>query len=537
MTFVPLCEKRFFWMKTDFLIIGSGIAGLRGAIELSQYGKVLIVTKDRSFESSSSYAQGGIAVVTGEDDTFESHIEDTLKAGSGLCKKQTVKVLVEEGPALVKQIIEWGVKFDKSNGKYLVGLEGAHSRRRILHFRDSTGEEIVRVLREKAIENPNISKLPKHFIVDLIITDGVCTGAVLLNENSGEIFPVFAKATILATGGAGHVYSRTSNPAGATGDGFAIAYRGGAVLSDMEFVQFHPTSFSLNNAPSFLITEALRGEGAVLRNLKKRRFMSNYHSLGELAPRDELSRAIIHEMGKTHADYVFLDATRIKQTVLKERFPTAYKACMQYGIDITKDMIPVSPAAHFMIGGVQTDGWGRTTVTGLFAAGEVASTGVHGANRLASNSLLEGLVFGRRTGLAAAEYANTVRILRERRIKDSDIKIKTVKPDSADDNSTHKNSKTGSIREEIKNTMWKNAGIIRSKNSLEQGIKEIDSLISSYEIQGITRKELETLNMLQTARFIILSALKRKESVGANYREDFPEWSGKVRHTKLKIKK
>lgn len=523
-------------MKTDFLIIGSGIAGLRSAIELSNYGKVLLVTKDRSFESSSSYAQGGIAVVTGEDDTYEFHIEDTLKAGSGLCKKKAVKVLVEEGPDLVREIIEWGVKFDKSNGKYLIGLEGAHSRRRILHFKDSTGGEIVRVLREKAIENPNISKLPKHFIVDLIVTDGVCTGAVLLNENNGEISPVFAKATILATGGAGHVYSRTSNPSGATGDGFAIAYRAGATLSDMEFVQFHPTAFALSNAPSFLITEALRGEGAVLRNIKKRRFMSGYHPLGELAPRDELSRAIICEMKKTRADYVLLDATRLKQTVLKERFPTAYKACLEYGIDISKDMIPVSPAAHFMIGGVQTDIWGRTTVKGLFAAGEVACTGVHGANRLASNSLLEGLVFGRRTGISSADYAKGIRMPGERRVKDSDIKIKTGKTESDSNKIINKNSKTGSIREEIKQTMWDNAGIIRSRNLLEHGIKEIDSLISSYEIQVLTRNALETMNMLNTARFIASSALKRKESVGANFREDFPEWSGKVKHTRLKMK-
>lgn len=523
-------------MKTDFLIIGSGIAGLRTAIELSKHGKVLIVTKDRSFESSSSYAQGGIAVVTGEDDTTAFHIEDTLKAGNGLCRKPAVKVLVEEGPALVEQIIQWGVKFDQSDGKYLAGLEGAHSRHRILHFRDSTGEEIVKVLIEKAIENPNISKLPKHFIIDLIIRDGTCTGAVILNENNGELFPVTARATILATGGAGQIYLRTSNPSGATGDGFAIAYRCGTVLEDMEFVQFHPTTFTLGNAPSFLITEALRGEGAVLRNIRNRRFMPDYHPLGELAPRDEVSRAIISEMKKTGGDCVLLDATRIKPSLLKERFPTAYKACMQYEIDITKDMIPVSPAAHFMTGGVKTDLWGRTSVTGLFAAGEVACTGVHGANRLASNSLLEGLVFGNRAGLAAADYAKGVRIREKTGVKNADIKIQAVKKQSDVNKNSHKNSKISSIREEIKRTMWANVGIIRSGTSLRRALNDIDRLILSLEASGFTRKGLETMNMLDTARLITLSSLKRKESVGANYREDFPEWSGKVKHTRLKIK-
>src|SRR3990170_5211820 len=275
-------------MKTDFLIIGCGIAGLRAAIELSNHGKVLIVTKDKAFESSSSYAQGGIAVVIADDDSTQHHVEDTLNAGAGLCKKKAVAVLVKDGQSQVQQLIDWGVRFDRDGSEYLVGLEGAHSRRRILHFKDSTGSEIVRILRKKALENRNIKKLHKQFVIDLTIEGAVCTGAAVLDEDSGRAYRISAKAVIITTGGAGQLYHRTSNPSGATGDGMAVAYRAGAVLSDMEFVQFHPTAFALPGAPSFLITEALRGEGAVLRDLKGKRFMQKYHPLAELAPRDEL---------------------------------------------------------------------------------------------------------------------------------------------------------------------------------------------------------------------------------------------------------
>ncbi|MBI5286725.1 MAG: L-aspartate oxidase, partial [Deltaproteobacteria bacterium] len=464
-------------MKTDFLIIGSGIAGLRTAIELGNHGDVLIVTKDRSFESSSSYAQGGIAVVIGEDDTTDYHIEDTLRAGGGLCRERAVRVLVEEGPRLVDQLIKWGARFDKSDGEFLTGLEGAHSRRRILHFKDSTGGEIVRVLREKALENPNISKLPKHFVIDLLIRGDRCVGAILLNEENGKIFTVMARATILATGGAGQVYLRTSNPHGATGDGIATAYRSGAILVDMEFVQFHPTTFALPGAPSFLITEALRGEGAVLRNINGRRFMPDYHPLEELAPRDELSRAILNETIKSGGDYVLLDATHIKTSLLKERFLTAYTTCLRYGIDITRDMIPVSPGAHFIVGGVDTDTWGRTSINGLFAAGEVACTGVHGANRLASNSLLEGLVFGARAGMAASEYAQGYRIPPGIRPKASDIRIGRQGNTSESLNA----SKVSSIREEIREMMWDKVGIVRSGVLLEEALKDIDLLISAID--------------------------------------------------------
>src|SRR3972149_1702015 len=359
-------------MKTDFLIIGCGIAGLRAAIELSNHGKVLIVTKDKAFESSSSYAQGGIAVVIADDDSTQYHLEDTLNAGAGLCRKKAVSILVKDGPSQVKQIIDWGVRFDRDGGEFLMGLEGAHSRRRILHFKDSTGSEIVRILRKKALESRNIKKLSKQFVIDLIIRENICIGAIMLDEESGKVYRISAKAVIITTGGAGQLYLRTTNPSGATGDGIAAAYRAGAVLSDMEFVQFHPTTFALPGAPSFLITEALRGEGAVLRDLNKKRFMHKYHPLAELAPRDELSRAIIREISKQGMGYVLLDATHMNPLLLRERFPATYNSCMQYNIEITKDMIPVRPAAHFMIGGIEADTSGRTSIDGVFAAGGVA---------------------------------------------------------------------------------------------------------------------------------------------------------------------
>jgi len=516
-------------MKTDFLVIGSGVAGLRTAIELGDHGRVIIATKDRYFESSSSYAQGGIAVVTGEDDSTDQHIIDTLKAGGGLCRKRAVRVLVEEGPPIVRQLIRWGARFDKSDGKFQIGLEGAHSRRRILHFKDSTGGEIVKVLREKALQNPHISKLPKHFVVDLLIRDNRCIGAIFLNEESGEIYPILARATILATGGCGQLYRRSSNPSGATGDGIAIAYRSGAVLVDMEFIQFHPTIFALPGASPFLITEALRGEGAILKNIEGRRFMPDYHPLGELAPRDELSRAIVLEMKKGGGDYVLLDATHISPSILKERFPNTYAACRKHGIDITRDMIPVSPGAHFMIGGIETDTWGRTSIEGLFAVGEVACTGVHGANRLASNSLLEGLVFGARAGTAAAEYAKGKRIPSKISLETGDIKTGGTKERGG----ISRISKVTGVREAIQRIMWEHVGIIRSGHSLQKALEEIDSLLPALRGEGLTRKELEVSNMLLTSRLIASSALKRRESIGAHYREDFPRWGGRVRHIRI----
>lgn len=510
-------------IKVDYLIIGSGVAGLRAAIELAKSGDVLIVTKDRAYESSSSYAQGGIAVVIGQDDTPEYHMEDTTRAGCGLSKKRAVKVLVEDGPPRVRELVEWGARFDMDNGELQIGLEGAHSRRRILHFRDATGEEIVRVLREKALGDRRIRKISKQYVVDLIVKNGRCEGAILLNEEDGDIYHILAGATILATGGAGQLYLRTSNPAGATGDGIAMAYRAGATVVDMEFVQFHPTAFAMAGAPSFLITEALRGEGALLRNIDGIRFMPHYHPMAELAPRDEVSRAIIKEIIKTGADFVYLDATMIDPDVIKTRFPVAYSSCLKFNIDITKDLIPVSPAAHFIIGGVETDTWGRTSIEGLFAAGEVACTGVHGANRLASNSLLEGLVFGARTGIGAAEY------LRKNRRKHGSIRH--VK----DRASGHGPSSVRRLKDAIKKTMWNHAGIIRSGDGLKRAIDDLCTISDKISDHGYTRGELEVINMVTTARLIARAALMRKESIGAHFREDYPHPRKRSIHRKLNI--
>ena len=392
--------------EEDFLVIGSGVAGLRAAIELSRHGRVLILTKGHPLESSSSYAQGGVAVALSEEDDVAIHLTDTLDAGRGLCRQQAVQVLVEEGPDRIQELITWGAKFDKVGGKFAFAKEAAHSRSRILRARgDATGNEMVKVLMAQARRHKRIKWLGHHFTVDLVVVDGVCCGALVLNEVTGVRKVFAASAVILVTGGAGQVYARTTNPPNATGDGMAMAFRAGAVLEDMEFVQFHPTALYLPSSPPFLLSEAIRGEGGRLRNIKGERFMSRYHPAGELAPRDIVARAIWSEMAATRARHVYLDVTHLSASFIKRRFPTIYSTCLRYDIDITEEWTPVSPSAHYMMGGVWTDTTGATSLPGLFAAGEVACSGVHGANRLASNSLLEGLVFGARAASVAATFA------------------------------------------------------------------------------------------------------------------------------------
>jgi L-aspartate oxidase len=390
----------------DFLVIGSGVAGLRAAIELSRSGRVLVLTKGHPLQSSSIHAQGGVAVAMSEEDDVAIHLTDTLKAGHGLCRKEAVRVLVEEGPAQIQELIRWGARFDKAGGKYAFAREAAHSRSRILRARgDATGNEMVRALIGEAMRHKRIQRLDYHFTVDLIVEDGRCAGAVVLDEHSGRRLLLPARAVVLTTGGAGQIYARTTNPANATGDGVAMALRAGAVLQDMEFVQFHPTALYLASSPPFLLSEAMRGDGGRLRNSKGELFMHRYHPQGALAPRDIVSRAIWAEMAATKSRHVYLDVTHLGAEYVKRRFPTIYATCLRYDIDITEEWIPVSPSAHYMMGGVWTDLNGATTVPGLFAAGEVACSGVHGANRLVSNSLLEGLVFGARAATAAVDYA------------------------------------------------------------------------------------------------------------------------------------
>ena len=392
----------------DFLVIGAGVAGLRAAIELAEAGTVLVVAKDSLRESSSEYAQGGIAVALNDDDEVALHEQDTVYAGDGLCDPAAVHTLVEEGPAAIEQLIEWGAEFDREGDHLSFTREGAHSRNRILHAHgDSTGKEIARALYRKAASLPNVTFRSFAATTDLLSSDGEVSGAMVWDAQARAQIAISAKAVLLATGGLGHVFLNTTNPDVATGDGVAMAYRAGAEISDIEFVQFHPTALHVEGAPRFLLSEALRGEGAQLKNQAGERFMERYHPLLELAPRDVVARAIVSEMARTGSPHVYLDISGRPEGFLRGRFPRIYETCLRYGIDLERQAAPVAPAAHYAMGGVWTDLDGRTSLAKLFAAGEVACTGVHGANRLASNSLLEGVVFGARAGRTMRETSGT----------------------------------------------------------------------------------------------------------------------------------
>jgi len=387
-------------LETDFIVIGSGVAGLRASIALaSSGGRVTVLTKDKASESNTEYAQGGVAVVLSEDDEAELHEEDTLVAGAGLCDEAAVEILVTEGTRYIEELIGWGTEFDREGGKLVFTQEAAHSRRRILHAHgDSTGAEFVRSLIARARQEKTIDLLPFANTESLIVNDGQCVGVRFLDPVLRATREIFAKAVILCTGGAGQLYQHTTNPPVATGDGMAMAYFAGAEMADMEFIQFHPTALSVDGAPRFLLSEAMRGEGGVLRNANGERFMDRYDKRAELAPRDIVSRSIVAEMRRTGSRNVYLDMTALDAEFLRKRFPKIDETCRRFGLDIAKEMVPVSPASHYCMGGIRTDLWGRTTLPGLYAAGEVACSGVHGANRLPSNSLLEGLVFGARAG-------------------------------------------------------------------------------------------------------------------------------------------
>ena len=500
---------------TDFLIIGSGVAGLRAAIELAPHGNVLVATKDMPAESSTEYAQGGIAVALSDEDKVGIHFEDTLKAGDGICNENAVKILVEEGPERILELISWGAEFDKEGTKLDFTIEAAHSRKRVLHARgDSTGKELERVLLNKARSFPSVKKYPFAFTVDLIIKDGECCGAYILKNR--KMIAILAKATILCTGGAGQIFARTTNPMVATGDGMAIAFRAGAQLEDMEFIQFHPTSLYSQYAPQFLLSEAMRGEGAILRNINKEPFMKNYHRYAELASRDIVSRAIISEMVKTESSHVYLDMTHLEKDFVRKRFPQIYSTCLRYNVDITSGLIPVSPAAHYIMGGVRTDINGVTSIKRLYAAGEVACTGVHGANRLASNSLLEGLVYGARTGKSALEFVVQSSVStgasprQEFGVSDYPQTYHTI-PEHDE------------IRMTLRKLMWDRVGIIRCGVSLEEARKKLSEWTFILDKVFYTRRELELKNMITVAMMITEAASLRKGSVGAHYRSDFPE--------------
>jgi len=520
--------RRVVSPQTDFLVIGSGVAGLRAAIELSRAGRVIMLTKGHPLQSASIFAQGGVAVALSEEDDVLIHLTDTVNAGHGLCRLDAVRVLVEEGPDRIQELIRWGAKFDKVGGKFAFAREAAHSRSRILRARgDATGNEMVRVLIAHARKQTQIHRMTFHFTVDLIVEEGRCCGAVVLNEHSGERFVLPAKAVVLSTGGVGQVYARTTNPPNATGDGIAMALRAGAHLQDMEFVQFHPTALYVPSSPPFLLSEAMRGEGGQLRNHKGEAFMERYHPLGALAPRDIVARAIWAEMAATRTRHVYLDVTHLGSDFVKRRFPTIYSTCLRHDIDITEEWIPVSPSAHYMMGGVWTDLDGATTLPGLFAAGEVACSGVHGANRLASNSLLEGLVFGRRAGTAAISWAA------HRTMPDLTVHSERVRPGEGcalDD--------AEKLRNSLRRTMWGQVGIVRSRESLVRAIAQLSRWEQMVSKVFASRADLEVKNMVQVAHCIAEAALWRENSVGAHFRSDFPESKrpGWKQHSQLGLK-
>ncbi len=488
-------------MTADFLVVGAGVAGLRAAIELAKAGEVVIVAKDSLRESSSEYAQGGIAVALSDDDEVELHEQDTLAAGDGLCDRGAVHALVEEGPAAIQQLIEWGAEFDREGTKLAFGREGAHSRSRILHAQgDSTGREISRTLYHKAASLKNVHFRSFTAITDLMADGGEVSGVIACDSNTRRLVPLSARAVLLATGGLGRIYTETTNPDVATGDGVAAAYRAGAEISDIEFVQFHPTALHVEGAPNFLLSEALRGEGGYLRNVCGERFMERFHPLKELAPRDVVSRSIVAEMERTGSQHVLLDLTHLPGEHVRTRFPRIYQTCLKYGVDISKDPAPVRPAAHYAMGGVRTDLEGRTSLPRLFAAGEVAATGVHGANRLASNSLLEALVFGARAGTRMSEWAGA-KVLRPASLHQPEF------PEISED--------------ELRRLTTQKCGIIRSGEGLAAARDFLQS-IPMRPCQYPNRGVFELRGMREVVYMIACCGLARKESRGAHYRIDYP---------------
>jgi L-aspartate oxidase len=498
-------------VDTDVIVIGSGIAGLFTAIKASEKDRVILITKKSMLESNTRYAQGGIAAVISEDDSPVYHRQDTLLAGAGLCSSEAVDILVNEGPEGVKELMMLGTAFDLENGELALTKEGAHSHRRILHAHgDATGYEIVRALSEQAGAHPNIEIWDNHYVIDLITEENECLGALVQRPDGQRVF-LRGNATILCSGGAGQLYRYTTNPEVATGDGMAIAYRAGAVLRDMEFIQFHPTSLCYPGAPRFLISEAVRGEGAVLRNIKGERFMSKYHELLELAPRDIVARAIVSEMEATGASIVYLDITHEDPEKVRSRFPTIYETCLSYGLDLTADWIPVAPAAHYMMGGVRVSHHGETSVHRLFACGEVSSTGVHGANRLASNSLSEAIVFGRR-------IIQRIRELPPRTRTGEAVSYQADRQAPAPFSLVER-------RLDLQKTMVRRAGLRRTAEGLAKGIEELERHQAIFSQALHTRDQWEYANMLTCALLLAKSALAREESRGGHYREDFPERS------------
>jgi L-aspartate oxidase len=503
-----------FHRFTDVLVIGAGIAGLRAALEVPSDLAVLVVTKDRVTESNSSYAQGGLAGVLSPEDRFENHVEDTLIAGDGLCDRDVVELVVREAPAEIEKLIAWGTKFDEEDGHLALTREGGHSHRRIVHaLGDSTGFEVMRAIITRARTAPNIMLWDDTFTIDLLTHEGRCVGAVVARNGAGR-FLIWAKEVVLASGGCGMVYRETTNPPVATGDGMAAADRAGADLRDMEFMQFHPTVLYVAGSARYLVSEAVRGEGAYLRDVHGERFMLAADPRAELAPRDVVARAIFRTMEKTQHPNVYLDLSHLDPAMVLHRFPGINRVCKSFGLDITKDRVPVRPGAHYMIGGVAVDSLGHTSLPGLWAAGEVTSSGLHGANRLASNSLIEGLVFGSRCGHGAGEAARGGSP--DRIARPIHQAIPSADPTDRLD--------IGDLTASLRGLMVRKMGIVRDRPRLLEAQQDVEfwcRYVLTREFDSRAGWELQ--NLLTIARLMILGALARDESRGTHFRSDFPK--------------
>jgi len=513
----------------DFVVIGSGIAGLSFALKAAKHGSVAVITKRKGSDSNTAWAQGGVACVTSDEDSFELHVRDTLEAGAGLCDEVVVRTIVTEGPARIQELMELGLHFDErevSGHRELdLGREGGHSKRRVLHVQDATGWEIEQTLLRELERAPHVELLENHMAVDLITAGKLgfsaedrCLGAYVLEEKNGEVATIRSDRLVLATGGCGKVYLYTTNPDIATGDGVAMAWRAGATIANMEFIQFHPTCLFHAKAKSFLISEAVRGEGGILRNNRGEDFMARYHPRGSLAPRDIVARAIDAEIKRSGAMCVFLDITHQPREFLQERFPHIYETCLRFGIDMAKQPIPVVPAAHYQCGGIKTDVNGATTLPGLYAVGEVACTGLHGANRLASNSLLEGVVLAHRACEA---------IMRERSASHSAHEISLPEWQSGNVQNVDELVVIYHNWDEIRRLMWDYVGIVRTEKRLQRASARLRNLQREirefYWNFKVTVDLLELRNLATVAALIVDSALSRKESRGLHFTLDYPE--------------
>lgn len=497
---------------SDFLVIGSGVAGLFAALKASQFGRVTVLTKDL-LEGNTRYAQGGVAAAVGSEDSWQEHQSDTLVAGAGLCDAEAVRILVQEGPERIRDLIALGARFDQIDGDISLTREGGHRRRRVLHAGgDATGKEIEETLARAVLDHPEIRIISSALAIDLLTAGTECYGALALVE--GQLQALLAKATIVATGGAGQVYAHTTNSPLVTGDGIAMAYRAGAELMDMEFYQFHPTGLFIPGAPRALITEAVRGEGAYLLDRAGRRFMPDLHPLAELAPRDIVARAMVRVMEQTASDHVWLDLRHMQEINLPERFPTVFATCKRYGLDIRTDLIPVSPVAHYFMGGIRVNYQGRTNLKGLYACGEAACLALHGANRLASNSLLDGLVFGHRIAVCAAHYRLP--------LDDQQLLQLTIRHQQVAD-LPRTNDRGEQVIAELQRIMWQGAGLTRTADGLAEARQQLHRLseIIAGNVSDLG-KWVEAANLVTTGSLIARAAALRTESRGGHYRSDYP---------------